>query len=88
MNMIRNIQFSVLISINKKFREFNFRQRTACLYDTDTPGERGERCFLKIMKVDDNWEIQGNDLPSWIADNRSLILDALFRERAVINQAC
>jgi hypothetical protein len=72
----KNIAFTLLIKINGRLREFNFRQRGALLYDTDTTDERGNRIFFKMEKQEESWKISDNSLPGWIMESENLIADA------------
>jgi hypothetical protein len=81
----RNIAFTVLIKINGRLKEFNFRRRSASLYDADTNDERGERYFFKVENVDDRWIMSGIDLPAWLTQGESVIIAAVIeQERAFL----
>ncbi|MCW3116503.1 MAG: hypothetical protein JWM28_585 [Chitinophagaceae bacterium] len=80
MNVIKNIQFTLLISINKQLHEFNFRKRSSGLYDTDTGDEQGNRYFFKMSRAEEKWKIEGVDLPAWITTSEMLINAALLNE--------
>lgn len=82
MNQIKNIHFTLLLKVNKKLHEFNFRLRDPALYDTDTADERGTRFYFKMIKKDEAWQIQGNNLPSWIVDNEMIISNALLNQES------
>jgi len=87
MNTIRNIQFTLLICINKQLHEFNFRQRNPDLYDTDTADERSNRYFFKMIKENQVWKIEGKDLPAWISSSESLIQQALTDQEKTLPQS-
>jgi hypothetical protein len=72
----KNIAFTLLIKINGRLREFNFRQRGTLLYDTDTTDERGNRIFFKMEKLEESWKISDTSLPGWIVESENLIADA------------
>jgi hypothetical protein len=76
----RNIAFTLLIKINGRIREFNFRKRGTSFYDVDTNDERGNRYFFKMEKQADAWKINGTQLPGWLVDNESLISDAIANQ--------
>jgi hypothetical protein len=71
--MKKNIQFTLLIRINKQLHEFNFLKRNEDLYDGDTVDERGDRHYFNMIKENNYWKIQGSRLPKWIADSESFL---------------
>ena len=73
------IQFTLLININKRQREFNFRQRTNEWFDVNTADERGERYYFKIVKEEDQWKIADQLLPAWLRENEKQIIEALLK---------
>ena len=68
-----NIAFTLLIKINGRLREFNFRKRPEDQYDTDTNDERGNRLIFRLIKTEGTWKIEGNSLPAWLMENEALI---------------
>lgn len=80
MNTATNIAFTLLIKINGRQREFNFRKRQDANYDTDTNDEYGNRYIFRMIKTDDGWKVTGKSLPAWLTDNEKLIHDALEKK--------
>lgn len=80
MSFPKNIAFTILIKINGRLREFNFRKRGTTQYDVDTNDERGNRYFFKMRKQEDAWVISDAGLPDWIAGNESQIAAAIAKE--------
>ncbi len=72
----KNIAFTLLIKINGRLREFNFRQRGSSHYNIDTTDERGNRYYFKMEKQEESWKISDAGLPGWIMENENLIADA------------
>lgn len=72
-----NIAFTLLIKINGKQREFNFRKRSDSNYDTDTNDEHGNRYTFRMEKATDAWKINGKSLPAWLMESEGLISEAL-----------
>jgi hypothetical protein len=70
MDFIKNIHFTLVIRINKRLHEFNFRKRSAEEYDTDTGDDRGNRYYFKMIREDGIWVMHGTGLPSWITENK------------------
>ncbi len=72
-----NITFTLLIKINGRLREFNFRKRNDANYDTDTNDERNNRYTFRMVKEDNTWKMQGQQLPEWLTENESVVHEAL-----------
>ncbi len=75
MAFIPNIHFSILVKIEGRLREFNFRKRGEDVYDADTSDDRGNRWQFKWKKEGENWDIisLSPTLPTWIAGSRPII---------------
>ena len=71
------IQFTLLIPINTRLREFNFRKRSAEKYDCNTADERGERYYFTLIKHSNEWTIQEFSLPAWLKGHEGSIAKAL-----------
>ena len=80
MTFSKNIAFTAHIKIGGRIREYNFRKRSATLYDTDTSDERGNRFTFSMVKIDDLWKIKEAKLPDWLLKNESLIHAAIVKE--------
>ena len=80
MTFIKNIAFTAHIKISGRIREYNFRKRTATLYDTDTSDERGNRFTFSMVKEEDVWKIKETNLPDWLLKSESLIHTAIIKE--------
>ena len=76
-------QFTILISINHRLREFNFRQRTPLLYEGNTTDVRGERYYFIIEKTDNGWALVGKNIPNWLADNTKQIIETFLQSEYV-----
>lgn len=72
-----NIAFTLLIKVNGRLREFNFRKRPDNNYDTNTNDEYSNRYFLRMEKNDGAWRAIGKDLPDWIMQNEPALHEAL-----------
>lgn len=80
MPFTKNIAFTLLIKINGRLREFNFRKRGEIFYDADTNDERGNRYFFKMVKQEEGWKLTGDGLPRWLAENEALIHAAIIKK--------
>lgn len=81
MNTATNIAFTLLIKINGRQKEFNFRKRQDDNYDTDTNDEYGNRYIFRMIKTEEGWKISGKSLPTWLTDNEQLVHDALEKNK-------
>jgi len=80
MSNTKNIAYTLLIKINGKLREFNFRKRGQSFYDVDTNDERGNRCYFKMIKQDEGWKLGGDHLPGWLKENELLIHESILNK--------
>jgi hypothetical protein len=65
----KNIQFTKLIKVNGRAREFNFRKKQLsgeAIYDIDVSDERGERHYISLRQQNGSWAIEGNNVPAWL----------------------
>lgn len=72
-----NIAFTILIKINGRQKEFNFRKRSDSNYDTDTNDEQGNRYTFRMVQSENTWKINGKQLPAWLMASEALISEAL-----------
>lgn len=80
---IKLVQFSILIKVDERLREFNFRKINNTAEDTlnvNVCNERGERIFFKMKKMENGWEFSPSNLPIWIDQNRKFIGQAVEDE--------
>lgn len=75
----KNIQFTLLIPVNSRQREFNFRKRSSELYDGDVTNERGERFYFKMLKQNDQWIMAGEQNPAWLLNSEPLISQGIIQ---------
>ena len=84
MTLIKNIHFSILIKIDGRLREFNFRKRSESRYDADTSDEQGKRWSFTWLQEDGNWTMLATPvtatLPSWLLHNTASIRESFLTE--------
>lgn len=81
----KNIQFTKLIKIKGRLREFNFRKAntsikgsfTVDVLDDESP--QGNRIIFYMEHIDGNWHIKAQELPAWIRQIESK-LDEIIKE--------
>lgn len=85
MRVLKNVQFSLLVKIEGRVREFNFRKRSDTCYDGDVSDEKGERWSFVWKLVDSNWHLEPKEtktssFPLWIVSNISAIRECFLTE--------
>lgn len=83
MQVPRNIQFTRLIKVNGRLKEFNFRKRNlenGPQYDVDVSDERNNRYMFTMLNSSLGWKISPGALPTWITDIESGLHDAILKE--------
>lgn len=71
MDVIKNIQFTVLLKAGGLLREFNFRKSTGpvgSLFTIDVADTRGERHYLMFRQEDNQWILKTTEIPDWIKE--------------------
>ncbi|HLO81718.1 MAG TPA: hypothetical protein VK166_12205 [Chitinophagaceae bacterium] len=85
-NFIRNIQFTKLLKVDGRLREFNFRKLTGLnegLITVDVSDDRGNRIMFTMQKNGSEYTFYNQPyLPDWVAKNEqnlSEMIDAELR---------
>ena len=71
----KNVQFTKLIKIDGRLREFNFRkhgdmlQKHVC--SVNVADDRGNRIIFEMQQQEGGWKIVQHQLPVWILDNEN-----------------
>ena len=83
---IRNIQFTKLLKINGRLREFNFRKLGGPdeKFSVDTVDERGTRILFFMIKKEDGWKIETLLLPELITQNANRLHEIIEEELSQI----
>lgn len=71
---VRNIQFTRLLKVDGRLKEFNFRKpnnREESLFTVDTAEEYGSRIIFYMQKNNTSWKIVPQELPSWIMEKEN-----------------
>lgn len=82
MAVVKNKQFSILVKIDGRVREFNFRKRSETSYDADVNDDRSGRCQFQWNNSQEGWRVNGNidSLPTWLVNNSSSIREVFLTE--------
>lgn len=79
----RAVQFSLLIKVDGRLREFNFRKIRNTEDDTfsvNVCNERGDRIFFDMKKQESGWDFTPTNIPAWIEQNKKTIKQAVEDE--------
>jgi hypothetical protein len=82
MHFVKLIQFTRLVKIGGRLREFNFRKLNSKdkeSYNVNVCNERGDRFFFIMQKNENNWSIEP-DAPGWVRQNENDIGAAIEEE--------
>ena len=85
----KNIQFTKLIKIKGRLREFNFRKAntnikglfTVDVLDDESP--QGNRIIFYMENSDGAWKIKAQELPAWIRHIENE-LDQIIKEELTV----
>ena len=83
LKFIKNIQFTKLIKVDGKLKEFNFRKpnnRQESLFTVDTAEEYGSRIIFHMQKKDTSWKIIPQELPPWILEKENDFSELIEQE--------
>jgi hypothetical protein len=83
MQFVRMVQFTRLVKINGRLREFNFRKLKSSgedLFSVNVVNDRGDRIVFNMERIDQGWKITGERLPDWIAQSELEIGHAIEEE--------
>ena len=71
------MQFTLVIPIDKRKREFNFRRRSEFLFDVNTTKENGERHYFTFLQKNGQWGFSDALVPHWLTEHEFEIAKAL-----------
>jgi hypothetical protein len=85
MNFVKLIQFTRLVKVDGRLREFNFRKLRSAeggLFSVNVCNERGDRILFNMEKQDAGWRIQPNELPLWVVQSEKKLDEVIEDELA------
>ena len=83
MQFVRMVQFTRLVKINGRLREFNFRKLKSPgedLFSVNVVNDRGDRILFNMKKNDSEWRIPPDKLPDWIIQGEQELGEAIEDE--------
>jgi hypothetical protein len=85
--VIRNVQFTRLMKVEGKFREFNFRKmgiNSEGQFTVDTADDRGNRIVFAMSKDNDTWKFINTNFPVWISQNETKLHEIIEEELSLL----
>lgn len=83
LKFVKNIQFTRLIKVDGRLKEFNFRKpngREEGLFTVDVIDGRGNRIIFNMEKTDNIWKIVSETLPDWVIENEQAFNEIIEEE--------
>ncbi len=83
LKFIKNIQFTKLIKVDGRLKEFNFRKpnsKQEGLFTVDVIDERGARIIFNMEKTANAWKITNTALPVWVIENENAFNEIIEEE--------
>jgi hypothetical protein len=69
---VRMVQFTRLVKVEGRLREFNFRKLrdpAEEIFNVNVCNERGDRFFFNMQKKDNGWKIEAGEVPNWVVQS-------------------
>lgn len=85
----RNIQFTKLIKVKGRLKEFNFRKANPSIKGIftvdvlDDEGPMGNRIIFYMENKNDKWQIISKELPNWVMEKEAEIDEIIKGEIGV-----
>lgn len=73
MQFVKMIQFTRLVKVSGRLREFNFRKlrnKDKELFSVNVCNERGDRFVFDMQKKENSWTIE-SEVPAWVRQNEN-----------------
>jgi hypothetical protein len=85
----KNIQFTRLIKVNGKLKEFNFRKPNndeGSLFTVDVINEQAQRIIFSMQKNEAGWKIITPAIPGWIEEKETELNEIITEELKKLEQ--
>ncbi|MGB4843829.1 MAG: hypothetical protein WBP16_05140 [Ferruginibacter sp.] len=83
LKFVKNIQFTRLIKVDGRLKEFNFRKpngKEEGLFTVDVIDDRGSRIIFNMEKTDSSWKIVSEQLPAWVIESEDSFHEIIDEE--------
>lgn len=80
---VKNIQFTKLVKVDGRLREFNFRKLggpNEGIFTVDVSDDRGNRILFRMKKEEGTWKILPQPLPNWVMEKEPVFHDLIEEE--------
>ena len=80
---VRNVQFTRLVKVDGRLREFNFRKLggpNEGQFTVDVSDDRGNRILFRMKKEDTSWKIVPQQLPGWVMEKEASFHELIEEE--------
>jgi hypothetical protein len=80
---VKNIQFTKLVKVDGRLREFNFRKLggpNEGIFTVDVSDDRGNRILFRMKKEEGAWKILAQPLPNWVMEKEAVFHDLIEEE--------
>lgn len=80
---VRNVQFTRLVKVDGRLREFNFRKLggpNEGIFTVDVSDDRGNRILFRMKKEDTSWKIIPQQLPGWVMEKETSFHELIEEE--------
>jgi len=80
---IKNIQFTKLIKVDGRLKEFNFRKSNSSregIFTIDVIDDRGNRIIFNMENSENRWKIIPMVLPAWVVSSESMLEEIIDQE--------
>ena len=87
LKFIKNIQFTKLIKVDGRLKEFNFRKpngRREGIFTVDVIDDRGNRIIFNMENDDQHWKIITTELPTWVNSSEKMLEELIEEEFRLI----
>lgn len=83
LDFVKNIQFTKLIKVDGRLKEFNFRKPNSKQdgsFTVDVMDELGARIIFNMEKKESNWCITNPQLPVWVLESEHAFQEIIDKE--------
>ena len=87
LKFIKNIQFTKLIKVDGKLKEFNFRKpngRKEGVFTVDVIDDRGNRIVFNMENLEGHWKVITQEIPTWITGTEARLEEIIEEEFKLI----
>lgn len=83
LKFIKNVQFTRLIKVDGRLKEFNFRKpngKQEGPFTVDVIDSKGKRIIFNMEMIENAWKITTEELPGWVLESENSFHDMIEEE--------